>query len=519
MREGDSMSRLSPGTLVVAVVAVLLALTGAFAVRQFLENGAAVSEVEEVKPVVKLMGVPTVATGLEAGRKIRESDLSLLQITPEQYAKSRYAKETYINQVEQLVGRVLRHAAKVGETLGPDDLYPEGTGPTVAEQLPAGMRAVTVKVSGSGFLEGFAAPGTVVDVLFRSSKEKNDDLPETTITALHGIQVLAVDTSPYPQSLPEPVSNRVGTPIEDVRVTFAVHPTQATMLKALEDRGEISLSLRSAEEADQAVAVASPEALNPERHAQTLSTILEGDRIPMVAVATTTLAEGRIVRAGDIRLVETQPGNESDEPAFADVEALVGRVLRSAVTPGQVITTAALYPEGVSPGVADRLLPGFRAVTVKMDQAALVDGFVSPGTEVDVFFRAEALEGYPETTLRVLDSLKVLAIENRVAPGSDLQQTDQTASDVRVTLAVPLGEVGRLQALNGHGTMTLAVRASHERGIGEIARDLDNTRQELDRTQQQIAALEQISKLDDSISLSEEQSTRLASLLAERPQL
>ncbi len=126
------------------------------------------------------------------------------------------------------------------------------------------------------------------------------------------------------------------------------------------------------------------------------------------------------------------------------------------------------------------------------------------------------LEGYPETTLRVLDGLEVLAIEDRVAPGV---ASDQDNNDLRVTLAVPLGDVGKVQALEGHGVMTLAVRATEERPIGEIVRDLDKTTQELEKTQRQIVALKQISQLDGSISLSKEQTERLDTLIAEVPEL
>lgn len=511
------MSRLSPGTLVVAVIAILLAMTGAFTVRQFLERDAVDGNVKaEVAPIT----VPVAVTHLEPGRKLRESDFATLTLSPENFAKSKYSKVAFISEVEQLIGRVIREELVMGMTVGPEGLYPEGTGPTVADQLPAGMRAVTVKVSGSGFVDGFAAPGTVVDVLFRSSATDGEAIPETTITALHGIEILAVDTSPYPFSLPEPSPGGATTPREDVRVTFAVRPTQATMLKALEDRGEISLALRPNEATEQVVVGASDQESVPERHAQTLTTILEGAKAPLVAVTTTELMGGRIVRSGDLRLIEADQvdGDVGEHITYADIETLVGRVLRSEVTSGQAITADLLYPEGVTPGVADRLPRGFRAVTVNMSNDALVNGFVSPGTHVDVFFRAEALESYPETTLRVLEGLQVLAIEDRVSAGGG-PDADQVAQGVRVTMAVPLAEVGRIQALEGHGTMTLAVRANDERSISEVARDLENSQAELGKIEKQIDAFEQIAKLDESISLSKEQRERLAALIDERPKL
>ncbi|MGZ0171994.1 MAG: Flp pilus assembly protein CpaB, partial [Planctomycetales bacterium] len=461
------------------------------------------------------------ATDLEPGRKLRESDVTTIVMAPDVFRTSKYASQTFIGDIKQLQGRVIREAVNANETFGPDRLYSEGTGPTVAEKLPAGMRAVTVKVTGSGFVDGFASPGTYVDVLFRSVASGDQDFPETTITALTNLKVLAVDTSPYPYSKPGATgSSRNDTLPEDVKVTFAVQPSQATMLKALEDRGEISLALRPTVSGDTVVADAVNEEEMPDRHAQTLSMIIEGAKRPMVAVALTSLPLGRVIRAGDLKMVELADGEAGEVTAstYADVPSLVGRVLRSEVTPGQTLTADLLYPEGVNPGVADRLPPGFRAITVKMDQTALVEGFVSPGTEVDVFFRSESIEGYPETTLRVLDGLEVLAIEDRVSAGADPGDVQGTQG-IRVTLAVPMGDVGKIQALNGHGTMTLAVRASHERAIGEIARELETTRQELERTRQQIAALEQIDKLDESISLSQGQSEKLASLIAELPRL
>jgi Flp pilus assembly protein CpaB len=513
------MARLSAGTLAVAVVAVLLALTGAFAVRQFLEqrNVTEGTDIDSSKSEPDVVTIPIAVTDLDHGRVIRESDFTPITMSRDTFAKSEFAKRMFIDKVEHLKGRVLRESIAAGATVGPVELYSEGTGPTVAEKLPMGMRAVTVKVNGSGFADGFAAPGTFVDVLFRSTPTDTSTTPETTITALTRIEVLAVDVSPYPKGLSE-ITGDADT--QEARVTFAVVPSEATMIKALEDRGEISLALRPLVETPEAIVQGGQETEPQERHAQTVLKILEGVKATPVAIATTELVEGRVIRAGDIRLVDGDKANsELDATAtYADAEELVGRVLRSGIAPGQVITAALLYPEGVGPGVADRLDPGFRAVTVRMDEASLVDGFVSPGTHVDVFFRAEALADYPETTLRVLEGLQVLAIEDRVSAGSG-SDTDQVTQGVRVTMAVPLAEVGRIQALEGHGTMTLAVRANNERSIGEVARELEDTQTALVKLEKQINAFEQITKLDDSITLSKQQSERLAGLLDERPRL
>jgi pilus assembly protein CpaB len=515
------MARLSAGTLAVAVVAILLALTGAFAVRQFLEQRET-AQADSVQSEAEVVTIPVAVTDLDQGRIIRESDFAPISMSREGFSKSKFAGATFIDNVDHLTGRVLRESVKSGSTVGPVQLYSEGTGPMVTEKLPAGMRAVTVKVNGSGFADGFASPGTFVDVLFRStpSESGSSNIVETTITALTEIEVLAVDVTRYPTSQPEIAKSAAGTQTEEARVTFAVLPSEATMLKALEDRGEISLALRSLLEAPEVTVKAGQKDELQERHAQTIQEILEGVKATPVAIASTELVEGRVIRASDIRLIDgdkidSEPDNTT---TYTDIEGLVGRVLRSDVAPGQVMTAGLLYPEGVGSGVADRLAPGFRAVTVRMDEASLVNSFVSPGTHVDVFFRAEAIEDYPETSLRVLEGLQVLAIEDRVSAGAGADD-DQEKQGVRVTMAVPLGDVGRIQALEGHGTMTLVVRAENERSIGEIARELKDTQSELARTEKQIAAFEQISEVDGSITLSKEQRERLVGLQNERPRL
>ena len=517
------MARLSAGTLAVAIIAVLLALTGAFTVRQFLD--AREQSVGAGAAVPQAKKIPIAVIELEQGRVLRESDFAYVTMSQEKFGESSYSKQIFINEIEQLTGRVVRDSVAKGKTVGPDQLYPEGTGPMVAEKLPSGMRAVTVKVSGSGFADGLASAGTFVDILFRSIRagEGDEETPETTIVALTGVEVLAVDANAFPRTQKEGLSRSGGASAADTRVTFAVRPAQATLLKALEDRGEISLALRplseGSEVAGQTVAEGSDE--SSERHAQTVRKILEGVKSAPVVVATTELEPGREVRPGDLRLMEnaTLDADVADRVTYGSIESLVGRTLRVDVTQGQVITADILYPEGVRPGVADRLPRGYRAVTVNMDNEALVNGFVSPGTEVDVFFRAESLEGYPETTLRVLDGLKVLAIEDRVSAGADADRESVNGSGVRVTLAVAVGEVGKIQALEGHGTMSLVVRAVGERPIGEIARELEDVRQQLEVTQKHISALKQISQLDESIELSKEQAAKLAKLMDEVPLL
>jgi hypothetical protein len=118
-------------------------------------------------------------------------------------------------------------------------------GPNVTMLLKPGFRAVTVPIKNVGAVEGFATPSTLVDVLFRSVAD--GDRPEVTLTLLELVEVLAVDRNVLPGQLPGTAAGRPAT------VTLAVTPEQAKALKAVEDRGELSLTLRHPDDAGSVV--------------------------------------------------------------------------------------------------------------------------------------------------------------------------------------------------------------------------------------------------------------------------
>jgi pilus assembly protein CpaB len=118
-------------------------------------------------------------------------------------------------------------------------LYPEGYGPNLADNVKPGFRAVTVPIAGSGAVNGFAAPGSIVDVIFRAAArrgQRNLNIPEVTLTLLEGVEVLALGTTSTPG---------IRAPGSPSNVTLAVTPEQASALKVVEGRGELSLMLRS----------------------------------------------------------------------------------------------------------------------------------------------------------------------------------------------------------------------------------------------------------------------------------
>lgn len=235
------MSQLSPGTLLLAVIAVVAGAMGAYLVRESLQEPAA-EEVAEEQAEVEYFTVPMASTDLAAGRKITLGDIAVYRLTSEQMTEMGVSK-SYMNNTQQIIGRVLRDDLAKSATFSPGKLYPEGTGPDVSELLEKGKRAITVPVEFDSAVAGFASPGNWVDVVYRSDRSssgREDDQPMVAITLIEKVKVLAMDEEVVQGS--RSVMQRGDQ--RRAAVTLEVDPDQATALRLVDGRGTLALTLR-----------------------------------------------------------------------------------------------------------------------------------------------------------------------------------------------------------------------------------------------------------------------------------
>lgn len=233
------MNRVSPGTMTVVIFAILVGLGGAFLVRQQM-NGPQLAPLSDFKLSggPKKIIVPIAGVDLVQGRVLSLHDIVIQSFTPEQFAESKFAGQPFMGNTNLLFGKMINQDMPKGSLFLPENLYADGFGPGVAERLQSGFRAVTVPIEGIGAVTGFAQPGSIVDVLFRSNPE--GERPEVTMTLLEQIEVLALNTNVMSGQRVELESTTT--------VTLSVTPAQAKMLKVVEGRGEISLTLRNADD-------------------------------------------------------------------------------------------------------------------------------------------------------------------------------------------------------------------------------------------------------------------------------
>lgn len=229
------MAKFSAGTLLLGLIAVMFGLLGAYVIRKELHK----PQVEAAPTEVATYLVPRASTDLQSGREITLSDIAVSRMTLRQMADAGITGE-FMSSTRQIIGRVIRTDIPKGDTFDTDLFYPEGTGPNVAEKLESGFRAVTVTVEGAAAVAGFASPGSMVDVLFRADRDEDNDLPETTVMLIEGVEVLALNNETFTgaRSGEERRSNQAS-------VTLAVTPDHAAALRVVEGRGSLSLALRN----------------------------------------------------------------------------------------------------------------------------------------------------------------------------------------------------------------------------------------------------------------------------------
>lgn len=230
------MARFSPGTMTAVIFAMLIGLGGAYAVRQYLHTKLE-PVVAEKSPVVKNLIIPIAGTDLLAGRTLAISDIQILPLSPADLAKSKFAGRAYMPNSRQLVGKILLSEHKKGEPFLPEHFYPEGMGPGVVESLRPGFRAMSIPIKNIQAVAGFARPGAMVDVYYRSIPTNGN--PEIALTLLERVELLAVGQVSF---------NGQKIAGEHDSVTVAVAPKQALALKIVEGKGDLTLALRRDED-------------------------------------------------------------------------------------------------------------------------------------------------------------------------------------------------------------------------------------------------------------------------------
>lgn len=164
-----------------------------------------------------------------------------------------------------------------------------------------------------------------------------------------------------------------------------------------------------------------------------------------------------------LELMETGDKAQPNDPDFAKPEDLADRVTEKYIPRGAVILASMLAEPGTPPGIPGRIEPGFRAVSVKIDEVSGVAFNVRPGAWVDVIVVMDVMD----TATRKKQTIAEVVMEHiQVAAVGMSAATAEAGSKNKMarsaTLLVPESEVPKLHLAATKGKITLAMRGEHD---------------------------------------------------------
>ena len=211
-------------TLIVVAVAVVLAAIASFGVYRAIER-IPVREVE-----VAHHSAVVARRALPLGTLLTKEDVKLVPWPSSDPLPGGFTK------VEDVVDRGLVVPVLENEPLADSKLAPIEAGAGLPPTIPAGMRAISVKVNEVIGVAGFTVPGTRVDVLAMVRQERET----MSRIVVSNVQVLTSGTR-----FDQEASRKDGKPIKTTVVTLAVTPTDAERIALAASGGEIILALRN----------------------------------------------------------------------------------------------------------------------------------------------------------------------------------------------------------------------------------------------------------------------------------
>ena len=182
-----------------------------------------------------------------------------------------------------------------------------------------------------------------------------------------------------------------------------------------------------------------------------------------VAVAKVQIPLGTKIVAEQITVVQF-PKESTPDGTFESADKLVGRVAVVNIPAREPITETRLAPEGTAAGLSAVIPEGYRAMTVKVDDAAGISGFIMPGAFVDVVVVIDPREGSgmqdPISNI-VLQNIKVLANGQNI----DKPENQREANSVKaVTLQVTPEQAEKLALASNEGKLQLVMRNQIDQG-------------------------------------------------------
>jgi len=252
--QGLTISRGNRGLLILALITGLVAAIVVFVALN--QGGGGSDNAKTGSAVTTTSAVVVAKSDIAAGTEITADMVKVIEVP-----NSLLVRDAFTS-TQLVVGEAARYPIAAGEQVTRARVGPNTEGDGLAFVVPAGMRAIAVKVDEITGVGGLILPGDRADVIAVISDQAGADNPDRVVTVLQDVEVLAVAQSaqePVPaadeeaaaQAETDGASTTSGQLPEDAEpqpsartVTLALTPEQVQLLALVQEEGSIYLSLR-----------------------------------------------------------------------------------------------------------------------------------------------------------------------------------------------------------------------------------------------------------------------------------
>jgi pilus assembly protein CpaB len=172
-------------------------------------------------------------------------------------------------------------------------------------------------------------------------------------------------------------------------------------------------------------------------------------------VAASDLDLGAELKREDVRVIQW-PADALPPGHFENPDELVGRGLIVPIAQNEIFLPVKLASKDAGAGLPPIIQPGYRALSVRVNDVVGVAGYVLPGTRVDVVATVNpTMQPQDVTSKVVLTNVQVLA------SGTKIERDDKSNKPMAVsvvTLLVSPDEAERLTLASTEGKIQLALR-------------------------------------------------------------
>ena len=174
-------------------------------------------------------------------------------------------------------------------------------------------------------------------------------------------------------------------------------------------------------------------------------------------VAAREMSVGDLITRESLKVVDW-PARTPLPGGFSKIDDVVDRGLIAGVAENEPLTESKLAPKGSGAGLPPTIKPGMRAISIRVNEATNVAGYVTPGTRVDVVVVIAPEQQQADRVARVVLSNVQVLTSNTLYDQEAARKDAKAIRSSVVTLMLSPVDAERVALAQSEGQLTLILR-------------------------------------------------------------